>query len=99
MRRLLAQPAKAYAQGPKINVDDWVRAMEVSSRRAGLLACGDLSAALDQLSRRLRLVDEGGEPNTESRARTSSVVEARDLILFYLSDNHFVLRRMAGIDS
>jgi hypothetical protein len=97
LRKGVAEAARAYAEGPRIDFDVWGAEMERAARRVGLFACGDISAALDALAR--RSTRPGPQPDPAARAQFAREnAAARDLLAYYLSDDHFALRRLAGMD-
>jgi tetratricopeptide (TPR) repeat protein len=97
----LAGPARAFAgrSGPPIDYGAWVREMEHAHARVGLLCCGDLETALSVLGRDERTVADLPRDTTADIVSIFSGSDAlRDLLGWYLSDDHFTLRELAGLD-
>jgi tetratricopeptide (TPR) repeat protein len=69
------------SRGGKASVGSWMRGVEMTAARAGLLLCGDLATAMSLV-------------RTESRkvAELSAEEKRRDLIAFCVSDAHAALR-------
>jgi hypothetical protein len=107
-RKAILEPARVYADkiGPVYDRDDrpdlagWYEAMDAASRRAGLLASGDLRASLEVIKSRSRELDELPTITSEEMVAVyGQSTQAKDLLVWYLSDDHFLLRRMAGLDA
>jgi hypothetical protein len=71
--------------GP-VDLDRWGRAVDASSRRAGLLLAGGLDVAAADLDR---------EPLFAQR--TSREKRVADLLLHSVSEEHFALRKDLGL--
>lgn len=86
LKRLQPLARDAYAELMKGKpLAEYTDAVEVTAARAGLLAAGDLTAAV-------RGVTEGGEGASRSPVRT----RVKDLVLFAVSRAHLDLRRALG---
>jgi tetratricopeptide (TPR) repeat protein len=97
----LAGPARAFAgrSGPPIDYGAWVRDMERAHARVGLLCCGDFETALTVLGRDDRTIaDLPRETTADLVAIFSGSAILRDLLSWYLSEDHFALRQLAGLD-
>jgi tetratricopeptide (TPR) repeat protein len=97
----LAPLAKAYAGrvGPPVDTGAWIRQMQRVGRRVGLLACGDLDAALAVVA---RFDEDLAKLPLETAAQRCAAFErsvaVRDLVGWFVSDEHFTLRRLAGFE-
>lgn len=97
----LAGPARAFAarSGPPIDYGAWVREMEQAHARVGLLCCGDLETAVTVLGRDDRTIADLPRDTTADLVAIFTGSDAlRDLLGWYLSDDHFTLRELAGLD-
>jgi len=97
----LAAPARAFAgrSGPPIDYGAWVREMERAHARVGLLCCGDMETAVTVLGRDDRTIADLPRDTTEDLVAIFTGSELlRDLLCWYLSDDHFTLRELAGLD-
>lgn len=97
----LVEPARAFAArgDDPIDYGAWLSELRQASHRIGLMACGDLEAALTMVGREEsdiapRTLDS--EQDVLELARSSET--SRDLVRWYLSEDHFALRRLAGFD-
>jgi golgin subfamily B member 1 len=70
----------------RLDLNGWLRAVEIASCRAGLVVCGDITAAARMLAVDGRVV-----------GKLSAADRIRDLIPFSVSDSHGRLRRMIGV--
>jgi cellulose synthase operon protein C len=97
----LASPARAFAarSGPPIDYGAWIREMERAHARVGLLCCGDLETAVTVLGRDDRTIADLPRDTTADLVAIFNGSDAlRDLLGWYLSDDHFTLRELAALD-
>lgn len=96
-RKAIETLARTYASAPPLDFPAWVRAMDRTAARAGLLVCEDVGTALDHIKRSDK--DLVGLPMTTTQEmvgclrRSDAVV---DLLRFLLSDEHTTLRASLG---
>ena len=97
-RKAIETLARTYAAAPAIDFPAWVRAMERTANRAGLLVCEDIGTALEHIKRNDK--ELAGLPMTTTQEmvgclrRSDAVV---DLLRFLLSDDHATLRASLGL--
>ena len=72
---------------PDLNLSKWVRGVDHTASRVGLLLCGDLDTAC-------RLVKD--DPNPTSKATPKERI--KELVLYNIHPNHFAVRKELGID-
>ncbi len=77
------------ASGRNPDLSAWLSHVELVSNRVGLLLCGDLQVAIGCLS---QAVD-----NNRFISKTPATQQAKDLIVFSISDSYFALRRELGL--
>ena len=77
-----------HARDGRVDLTGWMRATEIASCRAGLLVCGDVTAAAHMLAVDGRVF--GG---------MSAADRIRDLIPFSISDAYGKLRRTLGVEA
>lgn len=96
----LEPAAAAYAkrEGDPIDFDRWIAHLTRVGRRAGLLACGDLSAALAVLRLDSKRVRELSRETSGDNGGDGCPEEVADLVGWYLSEHHLALRVAAGLD-
>jgi hypothetical protein len=88
-RSELAQAVEALHAGDgRLDLNRWLRAIEMGSCRAGLVACGDITAAARMLAIDGRVV-----------GKLSAAERVRELVPFSVSEAHARLRRAIGIDA
>lgn len=88
----LEAAARAHAAAPRPDYEDWMAAMDLAAARAALLIGGDLAAAF--------AVWRKTEPDLDELSPAdllTHIPPARDLLEWYLSDDHLELRRLAGL--
>jgi tetratricopeptide (TPR) repeat protein len=96
--KLLEEPAAAVAASGRVTLEPVVQALGFSADRAGLLVCGDPTAALGVVLR-----EEG--PPTHARPESAEAIahavssrpELSDLFSFALSEDFFRLRQRLGL--
>jgi tetratricopeptide (TPR) repeat protein len=95
-RRVFEEAAEAYAAARPPRADAWLRAMDHTANRAGLLLANDLVAAVDLVRRGERRAQVLKTPEDLAAAlrQNPDVVE---LLKFALSDDFFALRRAVGL--
>jgi len=95
-RRLFEEAVEAYAAARPLRHEAWLRAMDHSANRGGLLLANELSAALDVLRRSDRRTALPKSPD-ELAAALRQNAEAAELLRFVMSDEFFLLRRGIGL--
>lgn len=83
-RRALAAAAEPLASAPPPDLAAWSAAIEATADRAGLFVCGDIGAAVAAASR------------SAGAAGTSSHLRMDEMLVFWVSGDHFHLRREVG---
>lgn len=84
--RLTALIDRILTNQDAVDIDRWLRAVEVTSCRAGLLLCGDLHIAIASLKRR--------PPEMPGLSLDNLI---RHLVAFSVSEDYFELRQAVGI--
>jgi hypothetical protein len=95
-RRAFEEASEAFAAARPTRLEGWVRAMDHSANRGGLLLANDLGAAIDVLRRADRRAAVIKTPDDLAAALRANS-EAVELMRFALSDEFFALRRAAGL--
>ena len=86
LRKALEEPARAAASGPLPDLDGWIAAAARSADLCGLLACGDVAAALDAVRRREE--SRAPTPHETPERRIAALDDygpAEDLARYWLS--------------
>jgi hypothetical protein len=91
-RKALEQAAAAYVTAPRIEILVWREALDRMVTRASAVLCDDLAAAVRVLKETEREMSALGGPDVVRRAD-----KARDLFLFWASDDAMALRRHLGL--
>jgi tetratricopeptide (TPR) repeat protein len=87
-REALKSAVKRFMDaGARTDIKQWIRSVELTSCRAGLLICNDLEVATRMLK---------SEP-PEEIAELTVEDKIRDMVLFSISENYFRLRQSLGI--
>jgi tetratricopeptide (TPR) repeat protein len=89
-RRLAAAVARLEARGGRVDLAAWIRSVELSAQRAGLLLCGDLAVG----TARLR-----AEVETRAIAELSLEEKRGDLLAFCVSEKLARARAVLGADA
>jgi tetratricopeptide (TPR) repeat protein len=89
-RRLAAAVERLQTSGGRVDLGAWIRSVELSAQRAGLLLCGDLAVATGRL-----------RAETETRAIADLTLDEKrgDLLAFCVSDKLARARAMLGVDA
>jgi tetratricopeptide (TPR) repeat protein len=87
-RRLQAAVERLQAREGRVDLAVWIRSVELSAHRAGLLLCGDLATAMSRVRAEIRAIGELGLD--EKRA---------DLLAYGDSRKHAAARAMLGVDA
>jgi hypothetical protein len=85
--RLTGVVKRFLERGGKVDIDGWLRGVELTAGRAGLLLVADPRVALSALS-----IDSSGPANIPPKARFD------DLTRFVVSDGYRALRQTMGIE-
>jgi tetratricopeptide (TPR) repeat protein len=91
-RRAMEDAATAYTGAPRVNFVDWVARVRLTSARAAAILSDDLPASLE-LVRRM----EGDLAGLQGVALAQGMRVVQDLLLFWVSDSAFALRRRLGM--
>ncbi|MGA7123410.1 MAG: hypothetical protein WBY94_25125 [Polyangiaceae bacterium] len=89
-RRLSAAVERLQARGGRADLAAWIRSVELSAQRAGLLLCGDLAVC----TARLRV-----EKETRAIADLTFEDKRRDLLAFCASEKLARARALLGVDA
>ncbi len=89
-RRLVAAVDRLQARGGRVDLGAWIRSVELSAQRAGLLLCGDLAVATARLH---------AEKETRAIAELTFEEKRGDLLAFCVSDNLARARALLGVDA
>ena len=89
-RRLVVAVERLQARGGRVDLAVWIRSVELSAQRAGLLLCGDLAVATARL-----------HAETGARAIADLAFEEKrgDLLAFCVSDKLARARALLGVDA
>jgi hypothetical protein len=89
-KRLQAAVGRLEARDGRVDLTAWIRSVELSAQRAGLLLCGDLAVG----TARLR-----AEADTRSIAELTFEEKRGDLLAFVASEKLARARAMLGVDA
>jgi tetratricopeptide (TPR) repeat protein len=78
--------AKIDARAGRVNLQAWIRGVELTAARVGLMLCGDLRAAMSRIRGEARGI---GELSVDQKRH--------DLVAFCVSEGHALLRRRFAV--
>jgi tetratricopeptide (TPR) repeat protein len=96
-RRVFEEAAEAYAAARPPRADAWLRSMEHTANRAGLLLANDLVAAIDVVRRGEQRRPQVLKTPDDLAVALRQSPEVVELLKFTLSDDFFALRRAVGL--
>ena len=88
-KRLRAAVERLEAAGGRADLGAWIKSVELTAQRAGLLLCGDLAVATSRL---------GAEKETRTIAELTFAEKRGDLLAFCVSDKLARARALLGVD-
>jgi hypothetical protein len=97
-RKALEDACARYRTARPPNFELWLRGMDYSANRLGVLLCNDVGTALEVIRRSdRRLLGMPMGTTEEMVACLRDVEPVGDLLRFVVSDEHFALRRAVGL--
>jgi hypothetical protein len=88
-KRLRAAVGRLEARGGRADLGAWIRSVELTAQRAGLVLCGDLAVAAGRLA---------AEAETRTIAELTFAEKRGDLLAFCVSDKLARARVLLGVD-
>jgi tetratricopeptide (TPR) repeat protein len=87
-KRLDAAVERLHARDGRVDLAVWIRSVELTAHRAGLLLCGDLGLALGRVRGEIRTIAELGYDDKRA-----------DLLAFAVSERFAAARALLGVDA
>ncbi|MBI5529001.1 MAG: tetratricopeptide repeat protein [Deltaproteobacteria bacterium] len=98
-RKALEGLAQDFMRAPGFDFATWIKGAELTANRAGLVACNDLQSAVMYTWRRVHKDEPPplGGTSTEIQNNLNRNDDARDLLVFAVSEEYFALRQYLSL--